>query len=118
MTAGMGAPPAIVAAMRLTPFWPKLKAVAHTLLYDWAVMGDTMAGKPLSAAEWGPVTVPTLVLAGGKSPAQLRRAAEALAGVLPDGRHRLLAGQSHNVSMKALTPVLREFFAGRALAAA
>jgi pimeloyl-ACP methyl ester carboxylesterase len=111
MTKGMGVPGMIVTLMRLTPFWPKLKAVAHTLPYDWAVMGDTMAGKPLTAETWAAVTVPTLVIAGEKSPPQLRRAAEALVEVLPDARQRLLPGQSHNPSMKALAPVLEEFFA-------
>ena len=55
------------------------------------------------------MTAPTLVLAGEKSPAQLRKAAEALAAVLPDGKHRPLAGQSHNPSMEALAPALEEF---------
>ena len=32
--------------------------------------------------------------------------------VLPNGRHLVLAGQGHNVSMKAVAPVSEEFFAG------
>lgn len=111
MTKGMGIPAPIVALMRLTPFWSKLKAVAHTLPYDTAVMGDTMAGKPLAASEWAPVTAPALVIAGEKSPAQLRQAAGALATVLPNAEHHLLEGQSHNPSMPALAPVLKTFFA-------
>jgi pimeloyl-ACP methyl ester carboxylesterase len=111
MTKGMGIPPAIVTLMRLAPFWSKLKAVAHTLPYDWAVLGDTMRGRPLSAGGWATVTAPALVIAGEKSPAQLRNAARALAEVLPNAEHRTLEGQSHNPSMKALAPVLEEFFA-------
>lgn len=110
MTKGMGIPPIIVTLMRLSPFWAKLKATANTLPYDWAALGDTMAGKPLSATEWSPVATPTLVMAGEKSPAQLRNGAQALADVLPNAQHRALARQSHNVSMKALAPVLEEFF--------
>jgi pimeloyl-ACP methyl ester carboxylesterase len=92
MTKGMGGVPgAIVALMRFTPFWSKLKAVAHTLPYDWAVLGDSMAGKPLSAPKWASVTAPALVIAGEKSPAQLRQAAGALAAVLPEPQ-RLDAG--------------------------
>ena len=104
--------------MRFTPFWSKLKAVAHTLPYDWAVMGDTMSGRPLSREEWSSVTAPTLVMAGEKSPAQLRKAAEAIAEVLPHATHRVVAGQSHNVSMKALAPVLKTFFGHGSTAAA
>jgi pimeloyl-ACP methyl ester carboxylesterase len=110
MTKGMGIPPAIVGLMRLAPFWSKLKAVAHTLPYDWAVLGDAMSGPP-SADEWAPVTTPTLVMAGERSPAQLRDSARALADVLPDARHRTLEGQSHNPSMQRIAPVLEEFFA-------
>ena len=55
------------------------------------------------------------VLAGEKSPTQLRDAARALADVLPNARHRTLEGQSHNVSMGALAPVLEEFYADQVL---
>ena len=119
MTKGMGVPSIVVAAMRLTPMWSKLRAVAHTLPYDWAVMGDTMAGRPLLREEWASVTVPTLVLSGEKSPEQLRSAARALADVLVDAEHRVPKGQSHNPSMKVQAPVLVDFFEKpvRALAA-
>jgi pimeloyl-ACP methyl ester carboxylesterase len=112
MTAGMGVPAPIVALMRLSPFWKQLKAVAHTLPYDRAVMGDTMAGRPLSREEWGRIEQPVLVVAGEKSPVELRKAARALADVVPDARHEVLAGQSHNPQMKKLAPVLADFFAG------
>ena len=111
MTKAMGVPRPIVAAMRVAPFWSKLKAVAHTLPYDWAVMGDMRGGRPLSPAEWGGVGQPTLAISGEKSPAELQSAARAIAEVLPNGRHHELKGQSHNPSMKALAPVLAEFFA-------
>jgi hypothetical protein len=47
--------------------------------------------------------------AGAKGPAWLHRAADALAALLPDARRRTLEGQSHNLSMKVLAPVLEEF---------
>jgi pimeloyl-ACP methyl ester carboxylesterase len=111
MTKGMGIPRPIVALMRFAPFWKNLEATAHTLPYDWAVLGDTLAGRPLAAAEWASANVPTLAIAGEKSPAQLRNAARAIADVLPDVRHVELKGQNHNPSMKALAPVLERFFA-------
>jgi pimeloyl-ACP methyl ester carboxylesterase len=109
MTEGMGAPSFFVNAMRLLPVWSRLKAVAHTLPYDWAILGDTIRGKPLAPAAWQDVTTPTLVMAGEKSPPQLRNAAAALAEILPGATHRLLAGQSHNPSMKAQAPLIAEF---------
>jgi len=111
MTQGMGIPRPIVGLMRFAPFWRNLKATAHTLPYDWAVLGDTLSGRPLDPAEWSSATVPTLAIAGEKSPAQLRNAARALADVLPDVRHVELAGQNHDPSMKVLAPVLERFFA-------
>jgi pimeloyl-ACP methyl ester carboxylesterase len=109
MTKAMGIPGPIVRLMRFSPFWSKLKATAHTLPYDWALLGDTISGKPLSRDDWASATVPTLVLAGEKSPEQLRNAARAIAGVLPNAEHRELEGQSHNPSMKFMAPVLEEF---------
>jgi len=41
---------------------------------------------------------------------RFREAARAIADVLPDARHRVLARQSRNVSMPVLAPVLEEFF--------
>ena len=58
------------------------------------------------------MTIPTLVAYGAKSPAALQKGARALAQVLPDAELRELKGQTHNVSMKALAPILVDFFAG------
>ncbi len=115
----VGVPAPMLAVMRLTPVWRKLKAVAHTLAYDAAIMGDTQSGQPLPADRWAEVTVPTLVAVGGKSPAWLQSAGQALADVLPDAERRTLAGQTHMVKAKALAPVLAGFFsaADRALVA-
>ena len=56
--------------------------------------------------------MPTLVVAGGKSPAWMRNAMQVLARVLPSAKHYTLEGQTHMVSAKALAPVLAEFFGG------
>ena len=111
MSKAMGMPAVVGHVMRLTPMWSKLKAVAHTLPYDYMVMGDTVHGKPLVADEWSGIVVPTLVLHGGKAPDAMKRGAKALNDLLPQGRLRALEGQSHNVSIKVLAPVLAGFFA-------
>jgi pimeloyl-ACP methyl ester carboxylesterase len=114
MRQGMGAPRVLVGVLRLTrPVWSNLEAVAHTLPYDYAVMDGTVQGKPLAAEPWASIAKPTLVVDGGRSPASLRRAADALAERLPDARRRTLDGQSHNVSMSVLAPVLEEFLLDR-----
>jgi pimeloyl-ACP methyl ester carboxylesterase len=108
----IGIPAPFVALMRLMPMWKDLKGVAHTLPYDIAVMGDTMAGHSLAPDEWAGVTVPTLVAYGQKSPSSLQKGSRQLAEVLPNATVEALPRQSHNVSMKELAPVLAAYFAG------
>ena len=114
MREGMGAPRALVGALRLArPLWRNLEAVSHTLPYDYAVMNGTVHGTPLAAEPWASVAAPTLVVDGGKSPASLRLAADELALRLPAGRRLTIPGQSHNLSMKVLAPVLEGFLLDR-----
>jgi pimeloyl-ACP methyl ester carboxylesterase len=96
--------------MRLLPLWTKLTRIAHTLPYDMTIVTPYQAGTPLPADRWNEVSVPTLVLVGGKSPAWLHHGTQALADVLPNAAHRVVEGQTHNVKAKALAPPLQEFF--------
>lgn len=112
MTKGVGMPAIFVVLMQFMPAWPKLKAVAHTLPYDTSLTVDQQRGKPLPAERWGAASVPTLVAAGGKSPAWMRHAMQALAEILPGAQHRTLAGQTHMLDPKVVAPVLVEFFNG------
>lgn len=107
----VGAPGIVVALMRLTPVWSRLKAVAHTLPYDGAVVEEYQRGEPLPA-DWPSVSMPALVMAGGKSPAWMQSGNRALASVLPNAHYRTLAGQTHMLDAKAHAPVLAEFFKG------
>jgi pimeloyl-ACP methyl ester carboxylesterase len=106
----VGAPAIVVALMRLLPVWSKLKAVADTLPYDGALVKDYQLGRPLPSNRWTAVTMPTLVLDGGKSPAWMRNATRSLAQVLPNARHLTLEGQTHMVKAPAHVPALIEFF--------
>jgi pimeloyl-ACP methyl ester carboxylesterase len=106
----VGVPAIFVAMMRVTPAWSKLKAVAHTLPYDGALVQDNQKGKPLPAGRWASVTMPTLVMDGGKSPAWIRNAMRSLADVLPNTQYRTLEGQTHMVKREAHAPVLEEFY--------
>jgi pimeloyl-ACP methyl ester carboxylesterase len=108
----VGVPGIFIALMRFMPAWSKLKGVAHTLPYDIALVQDNQRGKPLPTKQWASATTPTLVMAGGKSPAWMRHGMQALAGVLPNAKLRTLEGQTHMVSPKALAPALVEFFSG------
>jgi pimeloyl-ACP methyl ester carboxylesterase len=57
--------------------------------------------------------MPTLAVAGGKSPDWMRHAMRELAEVLPNARHHTLEGQTHIVKAEVLAPVLVEFFESR-----
>src|ERR1700730_19273356 len=48
----VGVPAFFIAVMPLMPIWSKLKAIAHTLPYDGAIVGDNQRGKPLPAGRW------------------------------------------------------------------
>jgi pimeloyl-ACP methyl ester carboxylesterase len=109
-TAGVALPAAMVRLMRFMPAWSKLAALAPTLPSDAQVIRGTGSGGPLPAERWPNATVPTLVIAGGKSPAWMRNAMRTLARVLPNAGYRTLERQTHIVKPKALAPVLSEFF--------
>jgi len=110
MTVGVGVSAEAIPSMKDSPFWPSLEAIAHTISYDGRVMGDNMAGKPLSSDRWSTVTNPALVIDGGASPPSLRNAVRALVDVLPNAKRLTLEGQTHEVDPAVLTPVLVEFF--------
>jgi alpha-beta hydrolase superfamily lysophospholipase len=110
MTAAVGMPEEFVASMRNMPMWPGMEAVAHTLAYDGAIVGDSMRGDPPTAAQWDSVTAPTLVLDGGTT-LWLTAGADAIARVLPCAERRTLAGQQHNFEAEPVAAALKEFFA-------
>ena len=108
----VGVPGFFVALMRLSPVWPKLTALAHTLPYDGVIVRDYQKGRPLPVHRWAPVTVPTLVMDGGRSPRWMRHGNRALSLVLPSAQYRTLDGQTHALKPKAHAPSLVEFFKG------
>jgi hypothetical protein len=103
----VGVPAEQVAGMRQMPFWPPLEAVAPTLAYDAAALGDE-AAVPLDQA--ARVTVPTLVMDGGAGAPFMHTTASTLAAAMPHGQQRTLEGQTHDVSPAALAPALIAFF--------
>ena len=102
----VGLPQEMIAGMRNAPMWPGLEALAHTLVYDATVMGDSTLPTGLASS----VDVPTLVLTGGNSGAWADNAAQALTAALPASQHRVLEGQSHAVAWDVLAPALKEYF--------
>ena len=110
MKRGVLVPGVFVALMHLMPAWPRMKRIAHTLVYDVSFFGDLGAGRPLPTDRWTAVTMPTLVAGGSKSPDWVKAGVKGLTQVLPNAVNRTLEGQTHLVKAKALAPVLKEFF--------
>jgi pimeloyl-ACP methyl ester carboxylesterase len=106
MTRIMQMPRALVAIMPMTPNWSQLKAAAPTLLHEATMMGDFHLPRERLAR----ISAPTLVMAGGKGLELMRRAADAVAAAVPGAKREVLEGQSHDVSMPILAPVLERFF--------
>jgi pimeloyl-ACP methyl ester carboxylesterase len=104
----IGMPEEAVVGIRQAPFRPALEAIADTLAYDAAVVGDMTLPTELLAS----IATPTLVIEGEASWPLLRSAARAVAQALPNGQLRTLPGQSHDVSPEATAPVLEEFLTG------
>jgi pimeloyl-ACP methyl ester carboxylesterase len=104
----IGLPEEMIEGMRHAPMWPGMEAIAHTLAYDAAVMGDSSVPTDLVSS----VKVPTLVLSGSDTGAWAANAAGALTSALPNAQHHTLQRQTHNVSWEVLAPVLIDFFNG------
>ena len=100
-----GRPAVEVARLRSSPYWPALEAIAPTLAYDAAMMGDG------SLPAWlATIRIPTLVMDGTNSPASRRQSAQAVAQALPQAQYRSLEGKTHDVAADVIAPVLIEFF--------
>jgi pimeloyl-ACP methyl ester carboxylesterase len=102
----VGVPGFVLVIMRLMPFWKDMRAVAHTLPYDAAVMN----GFGLPAKRLAEVRVPVVVMAGGKTTPTLLQAAQSAAKAVPGAEHRIIPKQNHGVKPAALRPVLVETF--------
>ena len=103
----VGASPEDVEGMRHHPMWPLWEAVGLTLAYDAAALGEE-ADVPTDRA--ARVSMPALVMDGSESFPFMHTTAVVLADAMPDGQHRTLEGQTHEVAAEAIAPLLVEFF--------
>jgi pimeloyl-ACP methyl ester carboxylesterase len=107
-------PEEVIASARDSPMWAGLEAIAHTLAYDAACLGD---GQPPSA-RLARITQPTLVATGvaAREPGAARwvkaldPAADAIAASIPRAQRRVIEGQGHVADPKAVAAVLEGFF--------
>ncbi|HLS77977.1 MAG TPA: alpha/beta fold hydrolase [Nocardia sp.] len=108
----MGVPPTMVTAMRLTPYWRSMKALAASTPHDWAVLGPYTRGESLRPADWSGLTVPTLVLSGADSAVSIKTAAAATAEALPHAHHRELPRLGHDQNAALIAAPTAEWASG------
>lgn len=102
----VGMPIEYAPEVRAMPSWPLFEAVAPTLAYDAAALGEEAAVPSARAAQ---LALPTLVMSGEASFEFMQSSAQALAAAMPNAQHLVLAGQTHEVEAAALAPVLKDF---------
>ncbi len=104
----VGVPGQVVDDMRRAPHWPAMEAVAPSLAYDSAAMGDADGGTVptvlLARAE-----VPALVVAGGPDDGFMLEVARSLVEGLPDGRLEHLVDAGHDAGPDVVVPALLPF---------
>ena len=100
-----GSPDEQIAEAKSSPYWPRTEAVAHTLAYDAACLGD---GHP-PTGRLATIVQPTLVATGGGADF-FESAADAIAASVPNAERQTLTGQGHVVDPKTMAPVLEHFF--------
>jgi pimeloyl-ACP methyl ester carboxylesterase len=105
----LGTPAQQVQALRQSPAWPGLEAIAHTLAYDHAGIIGPSRAVPLDRL--AKMQAPTLAVYGTSSPPFMEQAARAVSEAVPNGKLVAVAGQAHQVDPAVLAPLLIEFLA-------
>lgn len=103
----VGMPTEAIEGMKHSPAWAGFEAVAPTLAYDAAVLGDDSTIPTALAAS---VSVPTLVTVGSATYPFMLTTADVLTEVIPNAKKVVLEDQTHNVDPNLLAPLLHDFF--------
>jgi pimeloyl-ACP methyl ester carboxylesterase len=93
-------------AMKTQPWFSAMEAVAHTIPYDLALVGDSSVPVDRLAR----ISAPTLGLYGGASPEWAAASIAAVVGAIPGATQKVLEGQTHAANPAVLAPVLIDFF--------
>lgn len=101
-----GMPPEMVAELSGDP---RRQAVAPTMPYDFAVMGDIERGGAIPEHLVRAIGIPTLVIAGEASPDFFKEAAARIVQFLPDGTYAELEGADHGAPAGAVAPAVAAF---------
>ncbi|WP_237774359.1 alpha/beta fold hydrolase [Actinosynnema sp. ALI-1.44] len=103
---GVGLPPEMVEQIRQSPMWPRLEALAQTVVYD-----ATITRAPnLPTPEMARLDLPTLVLSGAESWDGVRDATKALPTHLARAHHvEVPGGAGHEIPAEATAKLVDAF---------
>ncbi len=107
----VGMPDKMITGMKQGPSWASFEAIAPTLAYDSAAMGDREGG--LVPSDLFPrVQVPALVLVGGADYGFMIDVAHQLVDGLPDAIFHHLLGARHDAGPDVVAPPVKRFLLG------
>ncbi len=92
--------------MTQAPHWPGMLALAHTVPYENAIVGDGSIPRDRFAG----IVAPTLVIDGGDSAPTVHESADDVAAAIADSRRVTIPGAEHAPAPEAVAPVLLDFF--------
>jgi pimeloyl-ACP methyl ester carboxylesterase len=105
----VGAPAFVPVMLRLMPkVWKAQIAAANTLPYEAAVLNGFVPPVDRLAR----IAVPTRVMVGGKAAPAMADAQSTVARSIRGAEHRVLDGETHQVSARAIAAQARDFFRG------
>ena len=104
----IGLPPQMVESFKADPMWPKLAALAPTLVYDGHALGGDDHSLPSELL--ATVRVPVLAVTSTGTMSWMGGTSEAVAAALLEGRVVRLEGGFHQVPPPVLAPALAAFY--------
>lgn len=106
----VGIPNGMLEQMRNSPAWKSMEALAPTIAYDNAVLGENRIVPSERARS---IKAQALVMEGTVSHETMpfmRATAEELTRAIPNARHETLVRQQHQADPKVIAPILTGFF--------
>lgn len=100
--------PAQIDAMKQTPMWAGMAAMAPTLVYDTLCLGDEVHAVPVELLSR--IEAPAMAVSSTGSFDWLQKAAAQAAAAIPSAVHQSLDGTFHEVPVAVLAPALAAFY--------
>jgi pimeloyl-ACP methyl ester carboxylesterase len=105
-------PPDQFEGFKQSPAWAAYAAAGKSLAHDYQVMAAARSGDT-PPSRWFDIKAPVLVMDGDASFPFMKAGADWVAGGLPHGARKSLAGQTHQYDPRLVAPEILGFFGKR-----